>query len=86
MANLNDRCERNAILAKDLKFFQDQIEAAGLTVPNSVQELLKESLEKLSNRAELFCDQREQMKNAFIDLPAISPLLAGSLFCYLHSR
>ncbi|MBC9786613.1 hypothetical protein H1S01_19395 [Heliobacterium chlorum] len=62
MANLNDKCERNATLAKDLEFFQEQIEAAGLTVPNSVQELLKEILEKSSNRAELFCEQREQMK------------------------
>ncbi|MBC9785943.1 hypothetical protein H1S01_15770 [Heliobacterium chlorum] len=62
MAYLNDECVRNATLAKDLEFFQEQIEAAGLTVPNSVQELLKESLEQSSNRAELFCGQREQMK------------------------
>ncbi|MBC9785880.1 hypothetical protein H1S01_15445 [Heliobacterium chlorum] len=80
LANINDKCERSATLAKDLEFFQEQIEAAGLTVPNSVQELLKESLEKSSNRAELFCDQREQIKKS-IHWPPSDLAVTGGVVC-----
>ncbi|MTV50071.1 hypothetical protein GJ688_13930 [Heliobacillus mobilis] len=62
MAELKDITDTNATLANDLKFFQEQIDAAGLTVPKSVQELLNESQKKSSDRVKMFGEVYSQEK------------------------